>query len=243
MNLDFDLTEEQVQTREMVRKFAQKEIAPHVLDYNREERLPMEIVEKMKEMELIGGVIPPEYGGAGIDHVSWVITIEEISRICSSLAVVVGGPSSLVGQGILKFGTEDALRVGKTVRGAGKVALLQLRLREDFSVGRQRLLLRGERLVGGLDDAFAQGPLLKRGSVEEDTELPDGLGLAAQSCAEGGDGGVDVGVVKRCEVGCQRDQVGREADEFVAGQACGGSKDAERLCGLEGVLPGLAEGL
>ena len=126
MNLDFDLTEEQVQTREMVRKFAQKEIAPHVLDYNREERLPMEIVEKMKEMELIGGVIPPEYGGAGIDHVSWVITIEEISRICSSLAVVVGGPSSLVGQGILKFGTEEqkqkylaTMARGETMGAAG----------------------------------------------------------------------------------------------------------------------------
>jgi len=107
MNLDFDLTEEQLQTREMVRKFAEKEIAPHVLEYNREGRFPMEIVEKMKGTGLIGGVIPLEYGGAGIDHVSWVISVEEISRVCSSLAVVVGGPSSLVGQGILKFGTEE----------------------------------------------------------------------------------------------------------------------------------------
>ena len=107
MNLDFDLTEEQLQTREMVRRFAQKEIAPHVLDYNREGRFPMEIVAKMKDLGLIGGVIPQEYGGAGIDHVSWIISIEEISRVCSSMAVVVGGPSSLVGQGILKFGTED----------------------------------------------------------------------------------------------------------------------------------------
>jgi len=107
MNLDFDLTEEQMQTREAVRKFAQKEIAPRVLEYNREEELPMDIIEKMKEMELIGGVIPPEYGGPGIDHVSWVITVEEISRVCSSLSVVVGGPASLVGQGILKFGTEE----------------------------------------------------------------------------------------------------------------------------------------
>jgi alkylation response protein AidB-like acyl-CoA dehydrogenase len=126
MNLDFDLTEEQLQTREMVRKFAQKEIAPHVLDYNREGRLPLEIISKMKEMELIGGVIPTEYGGAGIDHVSWVIAIEEISRVCSSLAVVVGGPSSLVGQGILKFGTEEqkqkylaTMARGETLGAAG----------------------------------------------------------------------------------------------------------------------------
>ena len=106
MNLDFDLTEEQLQTREMVRKFAQKEIAPRVLEYNREGRFPRDILEKMKETGLIGGVLPTEYGGAGIDHVSWVISIEEISRVCSSLAIAVGGPSSLVGQGILKFGTE-----------------------------------------------------------------------------------------------------------------------------------------
>jgi alkylation response protein AidB-like acyl-CoA dehydrogenase len=106
MNLDFDLTSEQLQTREMARKFAQKEIAPHVLDYNREGRFPFEIVDKMKETGLIGGVIPPEYGGAGIDHVSWVISIEEIARVCSSLAIVVGGPSSLIGQGILIYGTE-----------------------------------------------------------------------------------------------------------------------------------------
>ena len=107
MNLDFDLTEEQLQTREMVRRFAQQEIAPHVLDYNREERFPHEIFDKMKELGLIGGVIPTEYGGAGIDHVSWAIIVEEISRVCSSLAIPVGAPSSLMGQGILKFGTEE----------------------------------------------------------------------------------------------------------------------------------------
>ncbi len=126
MNLDFDLTEEQLQTREMVRKFAEKEIAPHVLEYNREGRLPMKIIEKMKETGLIGGVIPPEYGGAGIDHVSWAISVEEISRVCSSLAIVVGGPSSLIGQGILKFGSEEqkqkyvaTMARGETMGAAG----------------------------------------------------------------------------------------------------------------------------
>jgi alkylation response protein AidB-like acyl-CoA dehydrogenase len=107
MDLNFDLTEEQLQTREMVRKFAEKEIAPRVLEYNKQESLPRDLVAKMGEMGLIGGVIPTEYGGAGIDHVSWAISVEEISRVCSSMAIVVGGPSSLIGQGILKFGTEE----------------------------------------------------------------------------------------------------------------------------------------
>ena len=126
MNLDFDLTEEQLQTREMVRKFAQKEIAPRVLEYNREGRFPVELIDKLKETGLMGGVIPPEYGGAGIDHVSWVISVEEISRVCSSLSAAVGGPSSLVGQGILKFGTEEqkqkyvaAMARGESMGAAG----------------------------------------------------------------------------------------------------------------------------
>ena len=107
MDLNFDLTEEQLQTRDMVRKFAEKEIAPRVLEYNAQESLPRDLVAKMGEMGLIGGVIPTQYGGAGIDHVSWAISVEEISRVCSSMAIVVGGPSSLIGQGILKFGTEE----------------------------------------------------------------------------------------------------------------------------------------
>ncbi len=107
MDLNFDLTDEQLQTREMVRKFAEKEIAPRVLEYNREGKLPRDIIKKMGEMGLIGGAIPTEYGGAGIDLVSWAISVEEISRVCSSMAIVVGGPSSLIGQGILKFGSEE----------------------------------------------------------------------------------------------------------------------------------------
>jgi len=110
----------------MVRKFAQKEIAPRVLEYNREGRFPADLIDKLKETGLMGGVIPPEYGGAGIDHVSWVISVEEMSRVCSSLAAAVGGPSSLVGQGILKFGTEEqkqkyvaAMARGESMGAAG----------------------------------------------------------------------------------------------------------------------------
>ncbi len=119
MDLNFDLTDEQVQTREMVRKFAEKEIAPRVLEYTEAGSLPRDIIDKMAEMGLVGGVIPVEYGGAGIDHVSWVISVEEISRVCSSMAIAVGGPSSLVGQGILIFGTEEQKHkyVGSMARG------------------------------------------------------------------------------------------------------------------------------
>jgi len=126
MDLNFDLTDEQLQTREMVRKFAEKEIAPRVLEYSEQGSLPRDIIARMAEMGLVGGVIPQEYGGAGIDHVSWVISVEEISRVCSSMAVVVGGPSSLIGQGILKFGTEEqkqkyvaTMARGETMGAAG----------------------------------------------------------------------------------------------------------------------------
>lgn len=108
------------------RDFARREIAPHVAAYDREERFPVDIVRKAAELGWIGAVIPEEYGGAGLDWLSFARLIEEVSRVCHMVGLAISMPSGLVGGGILRFGTEDQkqryitpLVRGETFAGAG----------------------------------------------------------------------------------------------------------------------------
>lgn len=105
--MDFELTEEQIILRDTVRKFAQKEIAPYVEDYYREERYPVEIIKKMAGLGLLGGVLPEKYGGAGMDYISYTICVEELARVCQSMASAMTKASGLVGSAILHYGTEE----------------------------------------------------------------------------------------------------------------------------------------
>lgn len=108
--MDFSLTDEQRQYQALVRGFAEKEVAPHVKDYDREERYPVEIVRKMAALGFIGGTIPEEYGGPGLDHLTMALGIEEMSRVCIHMGSAMGRASGLVGAGILQFGTEAQKR-------------------------------------------------------------------------------------------------------------------------------------
>ncbi len=103
----FDLTETQVEIRNVVRRFVDEEVAPRVVEYNRAGALPADLVDQAVALGLVGGVVPEEYGGSGLDHVTWAITIEEVARYCTSLAAVIGYPSSLAGQGLMRWGTEE----------------------------------------------------------------------------------------------------------------------------------------
>lgn len=102
----FTLTETQRDIRDLVRRFTDEQVAPRVVEYTREGRLPQDLVDRAAELGIIGGVVPAEYGGAGLDHLTWAICVEEIARYCTALAAVVGYPSSLAGQGLLRWGTE-----------------------------------------------------------------------------------------------------------------------------------------
>ncbi len=108
--MDFSLTDEQRRYQALVRDFAGKEVAPYVKDYDREERYPVEIVKKMAALGFIGGTIPEEYGGPGIDHLTMALGIEEMSRVCIHMGSAMGRASGLVGAGILQFGTEEQKR-------------------------------------------------------------------------------------------------------------------------------------
>lgn len=105
--MNFAYTEDQQALRKNVRTFVEKEIAPRVLEYNRTEQFPWDIVKKMGDLGYTGGVVPPEYGGSDLDYPAYVMIVEEIARVCPIMASVAAYPSSMAGQGLLGWGTEE----------------------------------------------------------------------------------------------------------------------------------------
>ncbi|WP_067662669.1 acyl-CoA dehydrogenase family protein [Nocardia miyunensis] len=101
------LTEQQRDLQSMVREFAADRVAPLVTEANAEERFPREILTEMGKLGLLGGLVPEEYGGMGLDHLTYSLVIEEMARIDHIAAVYMSMPSSLVGAGLLRFGTEE----------------------------------------------------------------------------------------------------------------------------------------
>jgi len=108
--LDFDLTPEQELVRKTARDFADREIAPVAMQYDRAEEFPWPVLEKMKPLGFLGASIPEEYGGMGLDPVSYCLVIEEIARADSSIRGILSVNCSLVGTAIAKYGTEDQKR-------------------------------------------------------------------------------------------------------------------------------------
>lgn len=108
--MDYLLSEEQKMLKEMVSKFAKEKIAPIASENERNHRFPSEIICEAGELGLMGIAYPTEYGGAGMDFVSYFLAIEEISRWCASTGVIISAHSSLVCDPIYRFGTEEQKR-------------------------------------------------------------------------------------------------------------------------------------
>lgn len=105
--MDFDLSEEQRLVRKTVREFAESEILPHIEMYEREERYPTELVEKLPALGLMGPMIPEEYGGSFSDVLTYGVICEELARVDWVVASVVSVANSLCAGSILKFGTNE----------------------------------------------------------------------------------------------------------------------------------------
>ncbi|MFO0546898.1 MAG: acyl-CoA dehydrogenase [Polyangiaceae bacterium] len=103
----FELTEEQSLVRETARDFARREVEPKAAELDRESRWPTEIVAKMAELGFLGVAIPTEYGGAGLDAVSYAVVMEEVSRACASTGVIMSVNNSLFCDPLYKFGTPE----------------------------------------------------------------------------------------------------------------------------------------
>lgn len=105
--MDFKLSEEQKMIRDSAREFARTELLPGVIERDEKEEYPKEQVKKMGEMGFLGMMISPEYGGGGMDTVSYVLAMEEISKVDASCAVIMSVNNSLVCWGISQYGTEE----------------------------------------------------------------------------------------------------------------------------------------
>ena len=105
--MDFDLTKEQEMIRKEVRKFAESEIAPVASELDEKEQFSVELTKKMGEIGLFGMFVSEEYGGQGLDYISYIIAVEEVARIDGSQAATVAADNSLGIGPLYYFGTEE----------------------------------------------------------------------------------------------------------------------------------------
>jgi alkylation response protein AidB-like acyl-CoA dehydrogenase len=108
--MHFELTEEQEMVRQAARDFAQDELKPGVIERDEHQKFPAEQVKKMGELGFLGMMVSPEYGGSGLDTISYVLVMEELSKVDASASVVVSVNNSLVCYGLEKYGTEEQKR-------------------------------------------------------------------------------------------------------------------------------------
>ncbi|WP_233901457.1 acyl-CoA dehydrogenase, partial [Tenacibaculum piscium] len=105
--MDFSLTEEHIMIRDAARDFAQTELLPGVIERDNKQEFPQELVRKMGDLGFMGIMVHPKYGGSGMDTISYVLIMEELSKIDASASVMVSVNNSLVCYGLEAFGTEE----------------------------------------------------------------------------------------------------------------------------------------
>src|SRR5450432_4404953 len=105
--MEFKLTEEQLMIRQAARDFANNECLPGVIERDELQKFPYEQVIKLSELGFMGMMISPDYGGSGLDAVSYVLAMEEISKIDASVSVCMSVNNSLVCWGLETFGNEE----------------------------------------------------------------------------------------------------------------------------------------
>ena len=105
--MDFQLSDEQLQLKKMVRDFAEREIAPNVMKWDEPGTFPLEIFKELGKLGLMGSIFPTELGGAGMGYVDYVVAIEELSRVDGSVGITVAAHTSLCSNHIFIAGNED----------------------------------------------------------------------------------------------------------------------------------------
>lgn len=119
--MNFQLTEEQLAVRDAARDFAINELLPGVIERDTHEKVPLEQLKKMGELGFMGMMVDPKYGGGGMDTVSYVLAMEEMSKIDASASVAMSVNNSLVCWGLEKYGTEEQKQKYLTRLATGEI--------------------------------------------------------------------------------------------------------------------------
>ncbi len=162
--MNFELTEEQKMIRDLARDFAQKEIAPIAAKIDETGEFPRETVKKMGELGLMGIEVPPEYGGGGLDAMSYVLAMEQISKVCASHGTIMSVNNSLVCYGLNKFGTEEQKKKFLTPLASGKklgaYSLTEPQSGSDAGNMKTRATLQGDTyVINGRKSWVTSGPV------------------------------------------------------------------------------------
>ncbi len=122
MSIDFSLTEDQEALREQVRRFAEERIRPGIEQRERDHEFPSQVMAEMGELGLLGMMIPEQYGGAGADVLTYAVAVEELARVCPSVAVTMSVTNSVCAWPIQTFGGDAVKdRVLPEIAASGKL--------------------------------------------------------------------------------------------------------------------------
>lgn len=157
--MDFELSQDHKVLQDAVRDFVEKEIKPIAMQIDEEHMIPESLVRKMGEMGFLGSYFPDEYGGAGLDMLSYSILVEEVSKACGSSGVLISAHTSLACGPIYTFGTEEqkkkwlpALNTGQVIgcflltepdagSDAGAIATTYKRDGDDFVINGSKIFI------------------------------------------------------------------------------------------------------
>jgi len=106
----FQLSDDQLAVRKMVREFAASELAPHVMEWDEAQVFPREAIARLGELGMLGVIIPEAYGGAGLSYIDYIGVIEELSRVDGSVGISIAAHNSLCTNHLYTFGTEEQKR-------------------------------------------------------------------------------------------------------------------------------------
>jgi len=177
--MDIDLTEEQRQVRDLCRDFADRELKPNARKWDETHHYPAEQVKKLAELGLMSVAVPAEWGGAGMDAVSYALAMEEISRGCAGTGVIMSVNNSLYCDPVLKFGSEaqraEWLRPFATGEKLGCFALTEPMSGSDAAEMRTLAVKKGDGyLLSGAKNFITNGPQADAVLVFAMTDRPKG---------------------------------------------------------------------